>query len=70
MECASGDTIDTSLAPDASGALLSVDDVFRTLPTRSGDVGYPTVKLTAGECRRLSRRLMELSALIENGPGR
>jgi hypothetical protein len=47
--------------------LLSVDDSDRTLPTRTGEVGFPTISLTPAEARWLADGLIRRARAAEAG---
>lgn len=55
LACESGDIV--SITVLAGCALVSVDDVDKTLPGPDGEATVPTIKLTLDEARSFSRWL-------------
>ena len=69
VELASGDTVGLghlrSRGPVGPAVMLSVDDIDRTLPRASGEVGFPTILLTPGEARWLASQHIRRARLVE-----
>lgn len=67
LELTSGDTV--AVGVHGESVLLSLDDVERTLPTRDGELGYPTARLTLAEATWLEQRLRRAVIALRSAAG-